>query len=231
MPPLSFSRGCQYRGIGRAPARTDAAGGPFHEFADGDIVIRQLTEADLAPAFHMLLQTNPKFLMRWNWERSDLTDHSLSGYEQSLANLLALQGGFSPQAIVDVLVVFRIKWKGGWRGKSHYRATLNKSLAIATRHRRERRQGAFRPPDEADDHASAQAPGAPYTKSELLEKLNRAYVFIDPDTHQSRLRIADVRRAGSHYTAITVEDPEIYLGNTREMNLFNPFEHPAGCRH
>jgi hypothetical protein len=187
-------------------------------------VIRHVTEADLPEKFHALLRTTGKFRLSWQRKRSDLNDLSLSGFEQSLASLAAHQN-FSAQEIVDVLVVFRTKWKGSWHGRSYYRATVGKALANAARHRRDQREGAFYVAQEegkekpnrtdenqADEAATEDAPETPRQK--LLEELNRAVVFA-----KRRLHFANVIRRGSCFVAFDCLGHEIPLGTPRSASF------------
>jgi hypothetical protein len=195
------------------PEAKESAGSRFHEASLGDIGIRSLTEAELPPKFQVLLRTNSKFSQSWERNRSDLNDTSLSGFEQSLATISA-HNGFSAQEIVDLLVVFRNKWKGSWRGRSYYRATVAKALGNAARHRRDQRQGAFYQPEAETPNSAAQDASEGRGKSELLAKLNNAIIF------GGRIRFGDIMRGGRYFTAFDDMGNEILLGTAREMNGF-----------
>jgi hypothetical protein len=190
----------------------------FRQIADGDIVIRSVTEADLPEKFRALLRSNAKFRDSWNKNRPEFENQSRSTYELSLAMLAALCGdNFTAQEICDLLVAFRYKWNGPRRGKAHYRCTIAKALGRAEQRRKEKQEaeGAFSPAS----YKQAMAEKDPEVRRQKsLAALNSLSIF-------ERFRFEGFTRAGSSYVAriFTPHDGQthkVQLGSAKELNGF-----------
>jgi hypothetical protein len=136
---------------------------------------------------------------------------------------------WTAQEIVDLLVAFYRKEGRRLPGKSFFRCTVGKALALRDRYERERREGAFtsNQPESTPDLKSekdrmetgSESPGAKSRTGEarlqlFLELLNRARIF------RGKLHFERIMQRGPMYMAVVNGGVEIRLGTAYELNNF-----------
>lgn len=105
-----------YTGERYSPSDFDAfiTDTPMSDAADsdtidvGDFLVNMMAEPNFS-MFELLTDNSAKFRMSWQHRRKDLSDNSMSSYDQSLASLAA-RAGWAPQEIANLLIAHRRKY-------------------------------------------------------------------------------------------------------------------------